>query len=417
MKTIKKPELLLPAGSKEKLDYAIHYGADAVYLGMVDFSLRAMRKGELITIDNLKECIELAHSMNKKVYLTLNIFAYNNDIKKMIESAERINDAKPDAILFSDFGVYNLIKKYMPEIPLHVSTQTNILNYEAVKFWQDLGAERVVLSRDLSLDQISEIKNKVPDIEYEVFIHGAQCVSFSGRCLISDYMTKGERKANHGNCSQSCRWSYKLVEETREGEYFDIEENGQGTHILSPKDLALINYLPELIDIGIDSFKIEGRTKSLYYVSAVAKVYRKAIDDYLTTGTINKEKNYNEIIKIGNRGYTTGFYLHKPDSEGYSYDISKGLAGADCLCVFLDKVGDKYKVLTKNKFLLNDEIEIITPDECFRAKVTKITDEKEKEEKPLSNTNDVSLIELSQGPKDYKYALARTIGVKNLRWF
>lgn len=415
MKTIKKPELLLPAGSKEKLDYAIHYGADAVYLGMVDFSLRAMRKGELITIDNLKECIELAHSMNKKVYLTLNIFAYNNDIKKMIESAERINDAKPDAILFSDFGVYNLIKKYMPEIPLHVSTQTNILNYEAVKFWQDLGAERVVLSRDLSLDQISEIKNKVPDIEYEVFIHGAQCVSFSGRCLISDYMTKGERKANHGNCSQSCRWSYKLVEETREGEYFDIEENGQGTHILSPKDLALINYLPELIDIGIDSFKIEGRTKSLYYVSAVAKVYRKAIDDYLTTGTINKEKNYNEIIKIGNRGYTTGFYLHKPDSEGYSYDISKGLAGADCLCVFLDKVGDKYKVLTKNKFLLNDEIEIITPDECFRAKVTKITDEKEKEEKPLSNTNDVSLIELSQGPKDYKYALARTIGVKNLR--
>ncbi|MBQ4124310.1 U32 family peptidase C-terminal domain-containing protein [bacterium] len=415
MKTIKKPELLLPAGSKEKLDYAIHYGADAVYLGMVDFSLRAMRKGELITIDNLKECIELAHSMNKKVYLTLNIFAYNNDIKKMIESAERINDAKPDAILFSDFGVYNLIKKYMPEIPLHVSTQTNILNYEAVKFWQDLGAERVVLSRDLSLDQISEIKNKVPDMEYEVFIHGAQCVSFSGRCLISDYMTKGERKANHGNCSQSCRWSYKLVEETREGEYFDIEENGQGTHILSPKDLALINYLPELIDIGIDSFKIEGRTKSLYYVSAVAKVYRKAIDDYLTTGTINKEKNYNEIIKIGNRGYTTGFYLHKPDSEGYSYDISKGLAGADCLCVFLDKVGDKYKVLTKNKFLLNDEIEIITPDECFRAKVTKITDEKEKEEKPLSNTNDVSLIELSQGPKDYKYALARTIGVKNLR--
>ena len=412
---MKKPELLAPAGTYEKAKVAFMYGADAVYLGMVDFSLRAMRKGELITIDNLKECIELAHSMNKKVYLTLNIFAYNNDIKKMIESAERINDAKPDAILFSDFGVYNLIKKYMPEIPLHVSTQTNILNYEAVKFWQDLGAERVVLSRDLSLDQISEIKNKVPDIEYEVFIHGAQCVSFSGRCLISDYMTKGERKANHGNCSQSCRWSYKLVEETREGEYFDIEENGQGTHILSPKDLALINYLPELIDIGIDSFKIEGRTKSLYYVSAVAKVYRKAIDDYLTTGTINKEKNYNEIIKIGNRGYTTGFYLHKPDSEGYSYDISKGLAGADCLCVFLDKVGDKYKVLTKNKFLLNDEIEIITPDECFRAKVTKITDEKEKEEKPLSNTNDVSLIELSQGPKDYKYALARTIGVKNLR--
>jgi putative protease len=382
---------------------------------MVDFSLRAMRKGELITIDNLKDCIELAHSMDKKVYLTLNIFAYDNDIKQLIETSERINDAKPDAILFSDFGVYNIIKKYMSEIPIHVSTQTNILNSEAVKFWQDLGAQRVVLSRDLSLKQIEEIKNKVPDMEIEVFVHGAQCVSFSGRCLISDYMTKGERKANHGNCSQSCRWSYKLVEETRDGELFDIEQNERGTHILSPKDLALINYLPQLIDIGVDSFKIEGRTKSLYYVSAVAKAYRKAIDDYLQTGKINEEQNYNEIIKIGNRGYTTGFYLHKPDEEGYSYDISKGLAGADCLCVFLDKKGNQYKVLTKNKFLLNDEIEIITPTETFKTKVVKIVDDKKQEEKELSNTNDTSWLELSVEPKDYHYALARTIGVKNLR--
>ena len=412
---LKRPELLLPAGSKEKLDYAIHYGADAVYLGMVDFSLRVMRKGELITLSNLKECIDLAHSFGKKVYLTLNIFAYSDDIERMIECADKINEAKPDAILFSDFGVYNVIRKYMSEIPLHVSTQTNILNYEAVKFWQDMGAERVVLSRDLSLKQIEEIKNKVPDMELEVFVHGAQCVSFSGRCLISDYMTKGERKANHGNCSQSCRWSYKLVEETREGEYFDIQENGRGTHILSPKDLALINYLPQLINIGVDSFKIEGRTKSLYYVSAVAKAYRKAIDDYLNTGKIDEEANYNEIVKIGNRGYTTGFYLHKPDSEGYSYDISKGLAGADCLCVFLEKDGNKYKVLTKNKFLLNDEIEIITPDECFRTKVVKILDEKLKEEKELSNTNDVSWLEFSIEPKSHEYALARTIGVKNLR--
>ncbi len=415
MDNLKRPELLLPAGSREKLDYAIHYGADAVYLGMVDFSLRAMRKGELITINNLKDCINLAHSLGKKAYLTMNIFAYSSDIEAMIECAEKINEAKPDAILFSDFGVYNILRKYMPDIPLHVSTQTNILNYEAVKFWQDLGAVRVVLSRDLSLKQIEEIKNKVPDMELEVFVHGAQCVSFSGRCLISDYMTKGERKANHGNCSQSCRWSYKLVEETREGEYFDIEENGQGTHILSPKDLALINYLPELINLGIDSFKIEGRTKSLYYVSAVAKAYRKSIDDYLSTGKIDKEANYNEIIKIGNRGYTTGFYLHKPDCEGYSYDISKGLAGADCLCVFLDKTDLGYKVLTKNKFLLGDEIEIITPKECFRTKVLKIIDEKSNEEKELSNTNDISFLTLSKEPEDYKYALSRTIGIKNLR--
>ena len=414
-KILKRPELLLPAGSKEKLNYAIQYGADAVYLGMVDFSLRAMRKGELITLNNLKDCIDLAHSYGKKVYLTLNIFAYSNDIDQMIECAEKINEAKPDAILFSDFGVYNVIRKYMSEIPLHVSTQTNILNYEAVKFWQDMGATRVVLSRDLSLKQIEEIKNKVPGMELEVFVHGAQCVSFSGRCLISDYMTKGERKANHGNCSQSCRWSYKLLEETREGEYYDISETERGTHILSPKDLALINYLPELIDIGIDSFKIEGRTKSLYYVSAVAKAYRKAIDDYLTTGKLNEEANYEEIRKIGNRGYTTGFYLHKPDSEGYSYDISKGLAGADCLCVFEGKKDNRYKVLTKNKFLLNDEIEIITPTEYVKTKVIKIIDDKTGEEKELSNTNDNSWLEFSVEPKNWEYALARTIGVKNIR--
>jgi len=279
-----------------------------------------------------------------------------------------------------------------------------------------MGAERVVLSRDLSLKQIEEIKNKVPDMELEVFVHGAQCVSFSGRCLISDYMTKGERKANHGNCSQSCRWSYKLVEESREGELFDIQENERGTHILSPKDLALINYLPDLINVGIDSFKIEGRTKSLYYVSAVAKAYRRAIDEYMTTGKINEEANYEEIRKIGNRGYTTGFYLHKPDSEGYSYDISKGLAGADCLCVFMDKKDNLYKVLTKNKFLLNDEIEIITPDECFKAIVKRIIDEKG-QEKEVLNTNDEFWIELSQRPKNHKYALARTIGVKNVRWY
>ena len=414
-KIIKKPELLLPGGSKEKMEYAIQYGADAIYIGMVDFSLRAMRKGELITLDNLKSCIDLAHSYGKQVYLTLNIFAYDDDIKKMEEALEKIREAKPDAILFSDFGVYNLLKNKAPEIPLHVSTQTNILNSDAVKFWQDLGATRVVLSRDLSLKQIEEIKNNVPEMELEVFVHGAQCVSFSGRCLISDYMTKGERKANHGNCSQSCRWSYKLVEETREGEYYDIQQNERGTHILSPKDLALINHLPELIDLGIDSFKIEGRTKSLYYVSAVAKAYRKAIDDYITTGNINKDANYNEIIKIGNRGYTTGFYLHKPDEEGYSYDISKGLAGADCLAIFLDKKDNLFKVITKNKFLLNDEIEILTPTECFRAKVVKIINDKSQEEKELSNTNDESWLELSESPKDWKYALARTIGVKNSR--
>ncbi len=412
---MKKPELLLPAGSMEKLEYAVKYGADAVYLGMVDFSLRSMRKGELITAENLKQAVDLAHILGAKAYLTLNIFAFNNDIEKLIEHIDIIRDASPDAIILSDFGIYNVISKYLPRSEIHISTQTNILNYEAVKFWRDSGAKRVILARELSIEEIAQIKKKVPDIEIEVFVHGAQCVSFSGRCLISDYMTEGERKANHGGCAQPCRWSYKLVEETRPGEYFEINQNERGTHILSPKDLALINYLPKLIDAGVDSFKIEGRTKSLYYVSAVAKAYRNAIDEYIKTGKISEEENYNEIIKIGNRGYTTGFFLNPAGSDGYSYDISKGLAGADFLCVFLEKKENLYKIITKNKINLNDEIEIISPKEKFTTKVVKILDIKTGEEKPLANTNDEAFIELEKSPEDYKYALARTIGVKNLR--
>ncbi len=412
---MKKPELLLPAGSMEKMEYAIRYGADAVYLGMVDFSLRAMRKGELITADNLKQAIDLAHSLGSKAYLTLNIFAFNSDIENLIKNIDVIKDANPDAIILSDFGIYNVVKRYLPNIDVHVSTQTNILNYETVKFWQDLGATRAILARELSISEIAEIKNKVPDMELEVFVHGAQCVSFSGRCMISDYMTGGERKANHGGCAQPCRWSYKLVEETRPGEYYEINQNERGTHILSPKDLALINYLPKLMDAGVDSFKIEGRTKSLYYVSAVAKAYKNAINEYLNTGKVSEEENYNEIIKIGNRGYTTGFFVEKQGSEGYSYDISKGLAGADFLCVFLEKQENRFKIKTKNKINLGDEIEIISPDEKYVTKVVGIYDIKSGEAKPLSNTNDESFIELKQEPKDYKYALARTVGVKNLR--
>ena len=276
---MKKPELLLPAGNIEKLKYAIEYGADAVYLGVVDFSLRAMRKGELITLDNLKEAIDIAHQHNVKAYLTLNIFAFNQDIKLLEQAMDKIIESNPDAIILTDFGVFNVVRRYMPNVPIHVSTQTNILNYEAVKFWKDLGAERVILARELPIKDVKEIKEKVPDIETEVFVHGSQCVSFSGRCLLSDYMTYGERKANHGNCAQPCRWSYKLLEETRPGQYFEINQDNRGTHILSPKDLCLVEYLRELIDAGVDSLKIEGRTKSLYYVSAVTKAYRSAIDE------------------------------------------------------------------------------------------------------------------------------------------
>lgn len=410
---MKKTELLMPAGNIEKLDYAINYGADAVYLGMVDFSLRSMRKGEIITQENLKKAVELAHSYGKKAYLTLNIYAFDEDIKNLYKNLELIADAAPDSVIVSDFGILNVVRKKLPQIDLHISTQTNTLNCEAVKFWRDFGAKRVILARELSIEQIKAIRAAVPDIELESFVHGSQCVSFSGRCLLSDYMTEGERKANHGGCAQPCRWSYKLLEETRPGQYFEIEQTERGTHILSPKDLALIEYIPQLIEAGIDSFKVEGRTKSLYYVSAVAKAYRNAIDAYFE-GKNDFSAYKKELLKVGNRGYTTGFYLNRPDGDGYSYDISKGLAGADFLFEFLGKKDDNFKVRIKNKIKKGDVVEIITPDEMFEAQVLVIKDE-DGFEQEIGNTNDEIYLNLSYKPENYKYAIGRTVGIKNQR--
>lgn len=402
----------MPAGNIEKLEYAIRYGADAVYLGVVDFSLRAMRKGELITLENIKDAIAKAHELGAKAYLTLNIFAFNNDIRQLEEAIDIFNDAKPDAVILSDFGVFNLVRKRMPDTDIHISTQTNTLNYESVKFWRDLGASRVILARELAIKDIAEIRCQVPDVELESFVHGAQCVSFSGRCLLSDYFSKGERKANHGNCSQPCRWSYKLVESTRPNEYLEINQDGRGSHILSPKDLCLVEYLPQLIDAGIDSLKVEGRTKSLYYVSAVAKAYRQAIDEILAGNKDDLHKYFLELKKVGNRGYTTGFALGDNNGESYSYDISKGLAGADFLCEFWNKRDDDlYLVKVKNKMLVGDEIEIITPDEQFTSKVLEIQAENGLT-LDVGNTNAEVYMKFSTAPKNYKYAMARTIGIK-----
>ena len=410
-------ELLMPAGNLEKLEYAVRYGADAVYLGVVDFSLRAMRKGQLITMDNLKQAVDLAHLLGAKAYVTINIFAFNNDIKQLEACIDRFKDAKPDAFIISDYGIFNLIRKHIPEVPVHVSTQTNTLNYESVKFWRDLGATRCILARELPIADVEEIRKHVPDIELETFIHGAQCVSFSGRCLLSDYFSKGERKANHGNCSQPCRWSYRLVEETRPNEYLEINQDGRGSHILSPKDLCLVKQLPQLIDAGIDSFKVEGRTKSLYYVSAVAKTYRQAIDEVMQNPSADMEKYFLELKKVGNRGYTTGFALGDNNSDSYSYDISKGLAGADFLCEFRSEErnitipSEYHLVKVKNKMLVGDDVEIITPKEQFVTKVEGIKDENG-EDLDLGNTNADVYIKFSQSPQDPKFALVRTVGIK-----
>ncbi len=400
----------MPAGNIEKMKYAYAYGADACYLGLVDYSLRTMRKGELITRQNLKSAIDTARALNKKAYLTLNIFAYDNDIESLENSIDVIKNANPHAIILSDFGIYRTVKKYLPDIDLHISTQTNILNIEAVKFWRDMGATRVILARELSLKQIEAIKKAVPDIEVEIFVHGSQCMSYSGRCLLSDYMTKGERKANHGGCAQPCRWSYKLLEETRPGEYYEIVQDERGSHILSPKDLCLVRYIKDLQNIGVDSFKVEGRTKSLYYVSAVTKAYRAVMD-----GKLDSKEAFCELKKVGNRGFTEGFFMGDNNSSSYSYEISKGLAGADFLCIFLEKKDNLYKVIIKNKMLLGDEFEIITPDYCACAKVVSITN-KDGEKTDVANTNDEVWMELEvhgDWQSQWQWALGRTLGIKN----
>ena len=404
-------ELLMPAGSIEKMKYAFAYGADAVYLGLVDFSLRALRKGELIDENNLKTAVEIANKLNKKVYCTLNIFAYDKDIEKLYETLEIIKEARPHALIISDFGIYRVIKNHIPDIEIHISTQTNILNSETVKFWQDMGATRAILARELSYKQIEKIRKNCPDMELEMFVHGAQCMGYSGRCLLSDYMTKGERQANQGNCAQACRWSYKLLEETRPGEYFEIVQDDKGSHIMSTKDLCLVRHIKNLCDLGIDSFKVEGRTKSLYYVSAVAKTYRQVID-----GKMDTEIAFEELKKVGNRGYCEGFFLDNNDSTCYSYDISKGLAGADFLGIFQKKTSDNtYELLIKNKILLNDEIEIITPNYSTLARVKKIEHCKNGEV-DVANTNDEIMLTFDcddySWQKEENVALARTKGMK-----
>ncbi len=402
------PELLLPAGNLEKLHYAAAYGTDAVYFGIGDFSLRYMKSGEIITAQNINQAIQKAHEAGIKAYVTINIFAKNEDIAKIPEFLEIIGDEKPDAFIFSDFGVYNVLKKHCPDIPLHVSTQANTLNCEAVKFWRDNGIARVILARELSLGEISEISQKVPDIELEVFVHGSLCVSYSGRCLLSEYMTTPDRSSNRGNCTQPCRWKYKLVEEKRPGEYFDITEDEKGCYILNPRDIALIEHIPALMDCGVNCFKIEGRTKSLYYVAVTARAYRQAIDAYLKGEKINVEEMLQELSLAGNRGFTTEFYENTSDPSRYNYANSKGTAKADFLGLIEDKTENNFFTINvKNQFMLNQKIEIITPTETTGSRIISIEDifgntvEK-------ADTNKTVYIKIDKDIQNWKNAIIRS---------
>ncbi len=382
------PELLMPAGSLQKLKFAYAFGADAAYVGVPLFSLRA-RENEF-SFEKLKEATELARSMNKKLYVTANIFARNRKINSFESQIDDWATLKPDALIMSDPGLISMVKKRHPEIPIHLSVQANCMNWQAVKFWHEqVGVERVILSRELQVNEIKEIKDRVPTVELEAFVHGAICIAYSGRCLMSSYFSY--RDANQGVCDNSCREKFHIyetsplqdkeyyVEDLRnKGQFYQIDEDEHGTYIMNAKDLRLIDHLKEIADAGVCSFKVEGRTKSEYYVSMVARSYRQAIDDVMA-GKNFDPKLIEELDKVANRGYHTGFMVNTPKEEGQNYDTSvprfytQKFGG-----FFIEQTGEipapaGYKTLeVRNKLKLGDKGEIITPD--YRSIPFEITD-------------------------------------------
>lgn len=360
---MRKTELLIPAGSLDTLKTAVIYGADAVYLGGEAFGLRAKAKN--FTQDEIRQGIAFAHEHGVKVYITANILAHNDDLCGVEEYFKELKDICPDAVIISDPGVFAIAKQIMPEMEIHISTQANNTNYGTFLFWHQLGAKRVVTARELSLAEIKEIRSRIPeDLEIESFIHGAMCMSYSGRCLLSNYMTG--RDANQGACSHPCRWKYSIVEEKRPGEYMQVYENERGTYIFNSKDLCMIEYIPEMIDAGIDSFKIEGRMKTALYAATVTRTYRKAIDDYLKDPKIyeaNLDWYRSEIGKCTYREFTTGFYFGKPDSTTQIYENNTYVKNYTYLGTVeaVDERGYS-RIEQKNKFSVGETIEVMKPD-------------------------------------------------------
>ncbi|MBR4341716.1 MAG: U32 family peptidase [Lachnospiraceae bacterium] len=383
---MKKPELLMPAGSFEILKTAFRFGADAVYVGGDMFSLRA--KAHNFSLEELREAVKYTHSLNKKIYVTVNITAHNKDIDGIREYLSELEDIRPDAFIISDPGVIMLAKKYAPSVEIHISTQANNVNYLTFLFWQQQGAKRIVTGRELSISEIKEIRENIPDdLEIESFIHGAMCISYSGRCLLSNYFTG--RDANLGECTHPCRWKYYISEETRPGEFFPIEENDRGTYIFNSKDLCMIDHIPELIDAGIDSFKIEGRMKTALYAATIARAYRIAIDTFFESGNKykrNREKYLKEISKCTNRMFTTGFYFGKPGQDSMVFGESTYVKDYVYLGTLESverfkyndgkNIGAKCELIQKNKFCVGDEIEILSPGNLKErfCRVLRITD-------------------------------------------
>ncbi|MGN0355377.1 MAG: U32 family peptidase [Muricoprocola sp.] len=359
----KKPELLIPASSLEVLKTAVIFGADAVYIGGEAFGLRAKAKN--FSMDEMREGIAFAHQHGVKVYVTANILAHNYDLPGVEEYFKELKEIKPDALIIADPGVFQIAKRICPEIERHISTQANNTNYETYRFWYELGAKRVVSARELSLEEIRQIRANIPDdMEIETFIHGAMCISYSGRCLLSNYFTG--RDANRGACTHPCRWKYAVVEEKRPGEYLPVYENERGTYIFNSKDLCMIDHIPEILDSGIDSLKIEGRMKTALYVATVARTYRKAIDDCLESEELyekNRPWYQEQISNCTYRQFTTGFFYGKPDENTQIYDSNTYVKEYTFLGIVGDVTEDGYcQIEQRNKFSVGETIEIMKPD-------------------------------------------------------
>ena len=373
---MKRPEILAPAGSLSKLKFAFTYGADAVYVGGESFSLR--EAAENFSMEELAEGIKYAHERGKKVYITANILPHNKDLEEFKTYIKEVADMGADAAIISDLGLFDLARTIAPELDIHISTQANNVNYASANAWYKMGAKRIIVARELSLEEIREFRENVPeDLEIECFVHGAMCISYSGRCLLSNYMTG--RDSNQGACAHPCRWKYYLMEEQRPGEYMPVFENERGTFIYNSKDLCMIPHLKELAEAGVSSFKIEGRVKTEYYVATVTKAYKDALDDVMAGKPFN-EKNYKELEKISHREYTTGFFFGKPDGNQQIYTSSSYKRLYDLVGIVegYDVENKMLYVQQRNKFSVGDTIEILRPDgEFLSFQITEMFDEKD----------------------------------------
>ena len=403
MRDMNKPELLVPASSLEVLKTAVIFGADAVYIGGEAFGLRAKAKN--FSKEDMKEGIAFAHERGVKVYVTANILAHNSDLKGAEEYFKELKEIGPDALIISDPGMFTIAQRVWPDVEIHISTQANNTNYETFLFWHRMGAKRVVSARELSIHEIRQIRDSIPDdLEIETFIHGAMCISYSGRCLLSNYFTG--RDANHGACTHPCRWKYAVVEEKRPGEYLPVYENERGTYIFNSKDLCMIEYIPEIVKAGIDSLKIEGRMKTALYVATVARTYRKAIDDYFESEEkyrANMDWYKAEIAKCTYRQFTTGFFFGKPDETTQIYDSNTYINEYIYLGI-VDTVTEDglARFEQRNKFSVGEEIEFMKPDGSnVFTKVEKMYNEKMEEIESCPHPSEVTYVKCSEVPAKY----------------